>query len=209
MWLVELDRSAAARSVEFEPSEPAKQTRRRLSRGVSCRPVVTQGIIISCTPLFLLLHTVRMVSNGFSNLQYRGSGTEARRVHDSLALRTQQSAERFARSPVSPRHRRHREPRRIGCRDEESHYKPLRWPTLTVPCSAVSHFRQRVRRHRLRQRQIVVQASRYFFQGGHRSGGSPEVFVAIRTPTSRSHATTGTSSAAVAGSNCQALSRCR
>lgn len=124
MCLVDLDRSAAARSVEFEPSEPTEQTRRQLSRGVSSRPMVTRGIIISCTPSVRVLHTVRMVSNGFSNLQYRGSGTEARQVHDSLALRTQQSAERFARSPVSPRHRRHREPRRIGSVAETR--KPLR-----------------------------------------------------------------------------------
>jgi hypothetical protein len=36
MWLVDLDRSAGARSVEFKPSEPTKQTRRRESRGVCC-----------------------------------------------------------------------------------------------------------------------------------------------------------------------------
>ena len=72
MWLVDLDRSAPARSVEFEPSEPARQTGRRLSRGMSCRPVMmSTNIMASSLLMSESLHTLRMISNSFIDLQYR------------------------------------------------------------------------------------------------------------------------------------------
>ena len=74
------DRSAATRSVESGPSEPPQQTRHG-AVAISCRSLEISTIIISCTLRSLLSHTLWMVCNTSSNLQYRARGTRGRRVY--------------------------------------------------------------------------------------------------------------------------------
>src|SRR3984957_16424500 len=52
MWLDGLDRSAPARSIEFEPSKQARQTGRRLCRGMSCRLVMMSTNIMAASLLW-------------------------------------------------------------------------------------------------------------------------------------------------------------